>query len=205
MIKPSDPSPSAFTASIDDPLFILDLANNHMGDVDHGLRIIRELAEAVRSSRARVAVKFQYRQLDTFIHPDFRERTDVKYVKRFRETRLEPGAFEALKAEAARLGLLALCTGFDEASVDLIERQQFDFIKIASCSFTDWPLLERIAATSLPIIASVAGTPLEDIDRVVSFFEHRRKDFALMHCVAEYPTPDDLLSLGQIDLLRNRY
>ena len=35
--------------------------------------------------------------------------------------------------------------------------------------------------------------------------EHRRKDFALMHCVAEYPTPDTRLELNQISFLKQRY
>ncbi len=28
------------------PLFIYEMANNHMGDVEHGIRIVRELKEA---------------------------------------------------------------------------------------------------------------------------------------------------------------
>jgi mannose-6-phosphate isomerase-like protein (cupin superfamily) len=66
-------------------------------------------------------------------------------------------------------------------------------------------LLERIAQVDKPIIASTAGSSLEDIDKVASFLRHRDKNFALMHCVAEYPTADEHLDLGQIDLLRNRY
>lgn len=187
------------------PLFIFELANNHMGDVEHGLRIVRELAAATGGYGVRRAVKFQYRQLDTFIHPAFRDRLDVKYIKRFRETELGEAAFLRLKDEAERLGFQAICTGFDEASVDLIEKHKFAAIKVASCSLTDWPLLERIALASLPVIASVGGGTLAEIDAVVSFFEHRNRDLSLMHCVAQYPTPDELLSLNQIDLLKARY
>ena len=139
-------------------LVILELANNHMGAVDHGLEIIRQCHEAVQPfSSFRFAIKFQYRDLDTFIHPDFKDRKDVKYVKRFLETRLSAGDFLTLKNEAVRLGFLTACTPFDETSVDLVEAHGFDILKIASCSFTDWPLLERAARTSLPIVASTAG------------------------------------------------
>ena len=51
----------------------------------------------------------------------------------------------------------------------------------------------------------MAGVALEDIDKVVSFFEHREKDLTLLHCVAEYPTANDHLQLNQIDLLKERY
>jgi sialic acid synthase SpsE/quercetin dioxygenase-like cupin family protein len=98
-----------------------------------------------------------------------------------------------------------MCTPFDENSVDKIISFGFDIIKVASCSFTDWPLLEKIAETELPIIASTAGASIKDIDRVVAFLRHRRKQFAIMHCVGEYPTPVPHLNLNQIDFLKSRY
>ena len=189
------------------PLFIFELANNHMGDPDHGLRIIREINEATRAFRDEfsLAVKFQYRDLDTFIHPSCRDSQQHKYVKRFLETRISEQQFLTLKQELDRLGFIAVCTPFDEVSVGKIEAHGIGIIKIASCSLTDWPLLERIALAKKPIIASTAGSSLEDIDRVVSFFLHRGKQLSLMHCVAEYPTPDANLQLNQIDLLKTRY
>lgn len=189
------------------PLFIFELANNHSGDVELGLRIIREVYEVVApfGGRFSLGFKFQYRHLDTFIHPAYKGRQDVKYVKRFMETRLAPDAFKRMKDAVAGLGCKTICTPFDEASVDLIEAHGYDIIKIASCSFTDWPLLERIARSTKPIIASTAGISLDDVDRVVSFFKHRQKELTLMHCVAEYPTPDARMQLNQIDVFRNRY
>jgi sialic acid synthase SpsE/quercetin dioxygenase-like cupin family protein len=187
------------------PLFVLEMANNHMGSLEHGLCIVKEFGALCATVPYKMAFKLQYRHLDTFIHPDYKDRMDVKYVKRFSETRLSTDEMKSLKDEIVRQGFLAMCTPFDEKSVDLIEEHQFDIIKIASCSFTDWPLLERIAKNDKPIIASTAGVPLDDIDKVVSFFEHRNKDFALMHCVAEYPTTPTNLQLNQISLLRERY
>ena len=189
------------------PLFVFELANNHSGSMEHGLAIIREVYNATGKFREYFdfGFKLQYRHLDTFIHPDFKTRNDLKYVKRFLDTSLEPDQFKSLKNQIKDMGFLAICTPFDEKSVDLIEEHNFDIIKIASCSFTDWPLLERVAKSNKPIICSAAGAYLEDIDKVVSFFEHRDKQFALMHCVAEYPTSSNNLQLNQIDLFKNRY
>jgi sialic acid synthase SpsE/quercetin dioxygenase-like cupin family protein len=187
------------------PLFVFDMANNHMGNFEHGLRIIREIHEVTKDFTFNFGFKLQYRDLDTFIHPDFKNRTDFKYIKRFSETRLRIDQLRMLKDEVEKLGFVTVCTPYDERSVDLIEEHDFDIIKVASCAFTDWPLLERIVKTDKYIIASTAGALLEDIDKVVSFFEHRGKDFALMHCVALYPTPDEHLQLNQIGLLKQRY
>lgn len=193
------------TLKSEKPFFIFEMANNHMGSLEHGLRVIRELHKACKDYPFSVGFKLQYRQLDTFIHPDYQKRFEFKYVKRFSETRLEKHEFKALKDEMKYLNFIAVCTPFDEASVDLVEEHDFDVIKIASCSCTDWPLVERIVKTDKPVIISTAGVGWDDLDRVVSFFDHREKDFALMHCVAEYPTLATQLELNQIDLLQKRY
>lgn len=186
-------------------LFIFEMANNHGGDLGHGLDIIREISKSCKRFDFNFGFKLQYRNLNTFIHPDFKGNKEVKYVKRFEETRLSEKDLKALKEEIERLGFISICTPFDEPSVELIEKHNFRIIKIGSCSFTDWPLLERVAQTDLPVIASTAGVSLEEIDQVVSFFEHRNKKLCIMHCVGEYPTKNKNLQLNQIDLLKKRY
>jgi sialic acid synthase SpsE/quercetin dioxygenase-like cupin family protein len=189
------------------PLVVLEMANNHMGSLTHGMRILDAFAEVAEPFRETFAFgfKLQYRDLDTFIHPNFQARMDIKYIKRFQETRLSQGDFLALREGMSARGFLAICTPFDEASVDLIETHRYDRLKIASCSMGDWPLLERLARSPLPVIASTAGASLELLDRIVSFFEHRERSLTLLHCVGEYPTPAERLQMNQIDLLRNRY
>ena len=189
----------------DHPLFIFEMANNHMGSVEHGLTMIRAFADVASPFKFQFCFKFQFRNLDTFIHPDFKSRMELKNVKRFSETKLSRDQFQQLKDALSENGFLSICTPFDEPSVDRIEEMAFDVIKIASCSFTDWPLLERIVQTEKPIIASTAGATLDEIDKVVSFFQNRQKEFALLHCVGEYPTQIDALNLNQIDLLKKRY
>ncbi len=187
-------------------LFVLEMANNHMGQVTHGIALIRAFADVCKDfPEFNFAFKVQYRNLDTFIHPDFKGKMDVKYIKRFEETRLTRSDFDTLIREIKANNFLAMATPFDEESVEVVVEQGLDILKIASCSLTDWPLLERIVQTDMPIIASTAGSSLEDIDRVVSFLQHRGKEFAILHCVAEYPTADDKLHLGQLDLLKQRY
>jgi sialic acid synthase SpsE len=195
------------------PLFIFEMANNHMGDAEHGLKMIKDIhavsknfsAQGGSSTGWHFAFKFQYRNLDNFIHPDYRQRMDLKYVKRFSETKLTEAEFLQLKKQAEDLGFITMCTPFDEASVDAVVKHGYDILKIASASSTDWPLLEKIAATNLPIIASTGGTALADVDKMVGFLTHRHKTFAIEHCVSEYPTLPGHLQLNQIDLFRARY
>ena len=189
-----------------DRLIIFEMANNHSGDVEHGKNIIRRYAEIARKFPGfRCAIKFQYRDIPSFIHPEYHQRFDLKYVKRFSETALPESAFIEMKKTADECGLLTACTPFDEVSVDRVKAHGFDFLKVASCSFTDWPLLEKVAAAGKPVIISTAGAELEDINNVTSFFEHRQIPFALMHCVGAYPTPDEELEMNQIDYFHELY
>jgi len=187
-------------------LVVFEMANNHMGDVGHGERIIEEFSKIKdKHPEFTYGMKFQFRDLDTFIHPAYKDRLDIKYVKRFQGTKLTDEEFTRLKELAEERGFTPICTGFDEASIDKIEEMRFPVIKIASCSFTDWPLLNRIAETTVPLIASTAGATLEEIDNVVAFFLNRKKDLTLMHCVGEYPTTEENLQLNQIKLFKERY
>jgi sialic acid synthase SpsE/mannose-6-phosphate isomerase-like protein (cupin superfamily) len=186
------------------PFFVFEMANNHMGDVEHGIKIVREFKKITEGFDFQFSIKLQLRDV-TYIHPDHRNRTDHKQIKRFTETKLSADNFKRLKDEIQNNGFISMCTPWDEPSVDLVDELGFDVIKIASCSFTDWPLLEQIAKKNRPIITSTAAAPLDDIDKVVSFFVHRNKQFAIMHCVGEYPCNRDHLELNQIDFLRNRY
>ena len=196
---------SIYSQSDSKPLFVLEMANYHMGDVEHGLRIIREIHEVTKEFDFIFGIKFQYRYLDSFVHPDFAHNTDHRLIKRFTETILNEDQYKILKDEVDRLGMVSICTPWDHKSVDLIVKHNYDILKIPSCYFNDWPLLEKISQTDLPVIASTAGAKLEDIDKVVSFLQHRGKKLAIMHCVGEYPTVAEHLQLNQIDLIKNRY
>jgi N-acetylneuraminate synthase len=181
------------------------MANNHQGDLEHGKRIISEMGGIARDEGVRAGVKFQFRQLDTFIHPAYRSGGDNKHIPRFLDTRMDGADFRALAEAVREAGMLTICTPFDEESVEVIADLGIEVIKVASCSATDRPLLERIAVTGAPVIASTAGLGIHQIDRLVSLFEGRVPELALMHCVAIYPTPDEKLRLNQIEALRNRY
>src|ERR1017187_6450300 len=145
-------------------LFIFEMANNHMGDVAHGVRIVRELREACSDFDFRFAVKLQYRHLPNLIHPDYRARLDLKFVKRFSETALTWDDYHRLKDAIVEHGFISVCSPWDEASVDKVVEHGFDYLKVASCNLTDWPLAEKIETTTCHHILSTAGEHLAGIE-----------------------------------------
>jgi N-acetylneuraminate synthase len=186
-------------------LFIFELANNHQGDVKHGISIIQEMGKVAKKYNIKAAVKLQYRQLDTFIHPDYRNDTNAKHISRFLSTELNPDQFLELVKAIKKEGMYSMCTPFDEESVNLILEHDIDIIKVASCSADDWPLLTKIVQTNKPIIASTGGLNLFEIDNLVSFLTHRDSNFAVLHCVGIYPSPNETLNLNFIKKLKNRF
>jgi len=186
-------------------LFIFEIANNHQGQVDHGLKIIQAMGVIQRRQGIHAAVKFQYRDLDTFIHPDFKNRKDVKHIPRFLETRLSDADFRRLIEEARQQEMGVIVTPFDEVSVDRCVEHGVDIIKIASCSADDWPLIEAIAETRKPVIASTGGVSIYDIDNLASYFNHRKTEYALLHCVGLYPTRNENVHMGFLTRLAYRY
>ena len=186
------------------PLFIFEMANNHMGDLSHGIKIIQELKQITKNiDKFDFSVKLQLRD-DSFIHPEHVNRKDHKLIKRFTETKLGED-FVKLIDEIKKNNFITMCTPWDELATQFLSDIDIDIMKVASCSFNDWHLLESVGKFKKKIIASTAGAKKIDIDKVYSLFKNKNKDFSFMHCVGEYPTPDENLELNQIDYLKKNY
>lgn len=193
------------TNNIFNDLFIFEMANSHQGSVEHGIKIIKAMGRIARKYNIRAAVKLQYRNLDTFIHPEYVKRNDVKHIPRFLGTRLEFEDFRELVDAIHDEDMIAMSTPFDEDSVDWCLDHGIDIIKVASCSALDWPLLTKVAFAKKPVIISTGGKKLSDIDKIYNFFTHKGAEFALLHCIAEYPAPKESLQLDFIERMQKRY
>jgi len=195
----------AINRDVFEDLFVLELANNHWSRLERGKRIVDDFAKVVRYNGIRASIKLQFRDVDNFIHPEFRDRSDIRYVKKTLDTKLSKDDFGQLIDHIRRAGCIPMVTPFDEASVDFAEDLELPILKIASSDINDWVLIEKIAKTRKPVIVSTGGSSLKDIDDLVTFFEHRNIPLAVNHCVSLYPSEDDQLELNQIDFLTHRY
>lgn len=188
-----------------DDLFVLELANNHLGRLNRGLKIIDEFCKIARFNNVRAAIKLQFRDVDHFIHRDFQNNNEIRYIKKTRSTKLSQQEFAILVKAIIEGGCIPMATPFDEASVDLCVKFDMPMIKIASSGINDWPLIEKIAQAKKPVIVSNGGSSLKDMDDIVMYFNNRRIPLAINHCVSIYPSEDSELELNQIDFLKNRY
>ncbi|MDB6052750.1 MAG: N-acetylneuraminic acid synthase [Verrucomicrobiales bacterium] len=186
-------------------LFVLELANNHWGSLERGIKIVKDFATVAKYNGVRASIKLQFRDVDSFIHKDFRSRQDIRYIKKTVDTQLTRDELATLVETVRRQDCVRMATPFDEKSVDLCVEMGIQIIKVASSDITDWVLLEKIAKTKKPVIVSTGGSSLKSIDDMATFFENRGIPLAINHCVSMYPTEDRDLQLNQIDFLKKRY
>jgi sialic acid synthase SpsE/D-lyxose ketol-isomerase len=186
-------------------LYIFEMANNHMGDVNHAKKIINEFALLSKKWKIKSGIKLQLRNLETFIQPNFKNKNNLPYIKRFEETRLNTKQIKEIIDLTKYNNLLSIATPFDEESIDLINQFNIDIIKIASCSIDDWPLLERISKINKKIIISTAGAEMNVLEEVYQLFKKNKRNFAFMHCVGDYPTPTTSSNLQRISEIKNKF
>jgi len=188
-----------------DGLFVLELANNHWGRLERGLKITTDFARIVRFNNVKAAIKLQFRDVDRFIHKDFRDRHDIRYIKKTLDTQMSKADYKTLVDHVRASGCIRMATPFDESSVDMCEELGIEIIKIASSDLNDWILIEKIASTRKPVIVSTGGSSLKDVDDLVKFFRNRNIPLAINHCVSIYPSEDSELEINQVDFLKARY
>ena len=204
----------SFMNTIFNNLFVLELANNHWGSVERGKKIIKQFAKVVKSNNIKAAIKLQFRDVDTFIHKNFRvlQNKDPsslpkrsRYIEKTNLTKLTHAEFAELVQYIHDNDCIPMATAFDEKSVDLCVQFQMPIIKVASSDLNDWILLQKIASTEKPVILSTGGANDKQIEDTVKFFTRRKIPLAINHCVSKYPSEDNELELDQIDYLKNKY
>src|SRR5579871_1850332 len=125
-------------------LFVLEMANNHYGSLERALKIVREYSRIVRFNNVRAAIKFQLRDVESFIHRDFRDRTDIRYIKKTLDTAMSRENFAVLADAIRKAGCIPMATPFDERSVDFCVELGLPLLKLASSDVNDWELIESI-------------------------------------------------------------
>ena len=191
--------------SIFEDLFVLELANNHWGKLERGLKIINDFAEVVAKNGVKASIKLQFRDVDSFVHKDFRGLSDFRYIKKTLATQMPWESLREMVEATRAKGMLTMVTPFDETSVDKCVEFGVDILKIASSDIRDKTLLRKIASTGKPVIASSGGAAEHHLDNLVQFITSQNIPFALNHCVSLYPSEDSDLELNQIDYLKARY
>lgn len=181
-------------------LIIAEAGVNHNGDIRLAHRLIDAAAEAGAD-----AVKFQSFVTEELLTP---EAPKAEYQV---ETTGEPGsqytmlkALELsadeqteLKSHCEEVGILYLCTPYEDTSVDMLDRMGVDAFKIASADITNIPFLRYIVSKRRPVILSTGMSTLGEVEQAIDTLRASGLDgkIVILHCTSEYPAP-----VGQANL-----
>ena len=111
----------------------------------------------------------------------------------------------SLAKDAAEIGIEFMTTAFDLEAVDEMD-PLVKVHKIASADLTNIPLIRKIASKNKPILISAGASSLMEIERALKELAAQGcNDITLLHCVLNYPTPDERAHLSRIETLKAYY
>jgi N,N'-diacetyllegionaminate synthase len=113
--------------------------------------------------------------------------------------------WHGLKEHAVERGLKFLSSPFSLEAVDLLTRVGVAAWKVASGEINNTLMLDRMAATRLPIILSTGMSPLSEIDAAVERVKARGLALTVLQCTSAYPCPPEKIGLNLIPFFRERY
>ena len=107
---------------------------------------------------------------------------------------------------AQKIKITCFSTPFDESAVELLERLNCPFYKVASFEINHIPLIKKIAQTRKPIIISTGMANLKEIDLAYKTAKKNgAKEIILLYCVSNYPSKISDFNFNNIKILKERY
>lgn len=193
------------------PCFIIAEAGvNHNGD----MQIAHKLIESAYQAGAD-AVKFQ-----SFIAEDLVTATAPKAQYQIETTKDSGAQFNMLKAlelssaqqtdlkhHCESLGIIYLCTPYEETSLAMLDKMDIAAFKVASTDTTNTPFLRRMAASGRPVLLSTGFSTMGEIEEAVFALRDGGlvDNVALLHCTAEYPAPVEEVNLRAMASLQQAF
>lgn len=192
----------------DYPTYIIaEIGQNHNGEVRLAKKLIDMSVDAGAS-----AVKFQKRDIpseltkEAFNKPyDNPNSFGTTYGEHRMFLELDESQHLELKEYASAKGITYFCTPCDVPSVELLERIDCPFYKVASRDLTNIPLLEALGKTGKPVIISTGMASIEDIDAGIDALQLGKDKLMILQCTSQYPCALENVNLKVMDTLKERY
>jgi len=188
------------------PYIIAEAGVNHEGDMNLAKRLIDEACEGGAD-----AIKFQTYKADAITSKDSpaywdtkKEPTKSQFELFQKYDKFWKSECEELKEHCDKAGIEFLSTPFDVESAKFLN-DLIDVFKISSSDITNKPFIEYICQFVKPVILSTGASYLYEIQEAVSWIEKTENPLALLHCVLNYPTPDENANLGMIFDLKRKF
>jgi sialic acid synthase SpsE len=186
---------------------IAEIGINHQGNV----QIAEELILKAKEGGAD-AVKFQKRSINRILT---KEGLDAPYNNRnsFGETYGEHKQFLELTNEeyhqlflfCKKLNIIFCASGWDEESIDFLDKLGVPFFKMASADLTNIPLLLHASKKNKPLILSTGMANMKTVELAYSKIKNINSDIAILQCTSTYPSSFSEINLNVIQTYLKKF
>ncbi|MDA9794616.1 N-acetylneuraminate synthase family protein [Candidatus Pelagibacter sp.] len=188
------------------PYLIAEIGINHNGSIKLAKKLI-DLAAKYKFD----AVKFQKRtpeiatpedQKNKLRQTPWGEMTYFKYKKK-----IEFGLKEFREIDKyckiKKIEWFVSC--WDNPSIDFIKKFKTPYNKVASAMLTNTNFLENLAKEKKKTLISTGMSTIKDINKAVDIFKRNKCPYVIMHCVSQYPCPEEKLNLNLIKFYKKKF
>ncbi len=198
-----------FFKDLKKPFLIAEISANHNGSIENCLKLIK-----VAKENGADAVKLQTYNPQAMTLKSKRKEFLIKeglwknYTlwNLFSKAQTPYDWHKKIFEYAKKLKINCFSSAFDKTSVDLLEKLNCPFYKIASFEITDYSLIDKVAKTKKPIIISTGLSKFNEIVETVNFAKKRgASEIAILYCVSSYPARDDEFNLRNISILKEKF
>ena len=186
------------------PYFIAEIGVNHEAKISLAKKIILDAKQGgahaikLQSYKAeKLASKYAKAYWDK---KEEKEENQLKLYKRF--DGFNNKDYLELIRYCKKIKIDFIITPFDTDSINFF-KDKVKFFKISSSDITNYPLIEKIAATKKPIILSTGASTMKEIDAAFNLIKKKNKNISLLHCILNYPTKRHNANLNMIECLKN--
>ena len=190
------------------PTFIIaEIGINHQGDI----KIAKELIAKAKECGAD-AVKFQKRTISRILT---KEGLEMPYENRnsFGKTygehkyalELSEEDYVELLTYTQKLNMEFSASGWDEESIDFLDRLGVSFFKMASADLTNFPLLEHAAQKGKPMILSTGMANMETVKAAYDLVHKLNKQVGILQCTSTYPAQFSEINLNVLHTYQSEF
>jgi N,N'-diacetyllegionaminate synthase len=188
-------------------MIIAELGVNHDGSVHRAIELV-----TAASNCGADAVKLQVFRANTLMHASSsfaeyqkqRVQADTP-MEMLRRYELPTADIRRVVQRIRDLNMIPLATPFSPQDMESIAALRLPAIKIASPDLVNRPLLEAAAAIGKPLLISTGAATMQEVETTVEWMRELNCEFALLHCVCAYPTPNERANLCWIEELSRRF
>lgn len=186
------------------PYIIAEIGVNHEGCLEKAKELIDQAARG--GAHAAKFQSYKANKIASKNSPAYwdtnKESTDSQYKLFQKYDSFGETEYLALAEHCKKAGIDFMSTPFDLDAVDFLA-PLMPAIKVASADITNVPLIRKCAKTKLPLIMSTGAATLPEIEFAVNTAkEAGAENISILHCVLNYPTPEENAQLDTITTLK---